>query len=187
MSSAAARAITIGPVCDATKQNEMSASPANAEALPKASTAALSTGVASESSRTSCAGSRANSSATRSYSCELVSPFKSPVARTIVVLVASRCAMHENDLPGCVSPSLLLTDVTSRVLSNESSRTQRVLISVERPGAVRIAPRRIPPVVSLPGGRSAAKQARFVHAAAHQCGGRRLPPIPRPPRRRRLR
>jgi hypothetical protein len=46
----------------------------------------------------------------------------------------------------------LLTDITSRVLSNESSRTQRVLISVERPGAVRIAPRRIPPVVSLPGG-----------------------------------
>lgn len=27
-----------------------------------------------------------------------------------------------------------------------------MLISVERPGAVRIAPRRIPPVVSLPGG-----------------------------------
>jgi hypothetical protein len=139
-------------------------------------TPALSTDVASESSSTRCAGSRATSSAMSWYSCELVSPFKSPVARTIVVPVGSRCALHERRalLPFCVTLAYLSSPPVC--CQTESSRTHRVLISVERPGDVRFAPN--PAASGVFAGRSAQQRNIRPHSGtpakrspARSCSG----------------
>lgn len=125
MRPASASAVTTGAECDATKQNDMSDSPANAEAETRDSTAASSITITSERSSTNCAGFPDNSSATVEYICELVSLLSPPVTQITVMLAGSRWTACENGLPCCPFTSPSLTDVALGVVNGVNQAESR--------------------------------------------------------------
>jgi hypothetical protein len=117
----------------------MSDSPANAEAETKASIAALSRPFRFELKHQLCG--LASQFAGDDH-VQLRAGFAIQVtgaARIIVMSAGSRCTVDENELPSCTSKSPPLTATPPLPHLFESSRPNRVSISVERPDTVRFA------------------------------------------------